>query len=93
MRLDRAAELVEFEASPTTEPLYPIYATFPRIWGMDALTDQLIAGLVMKIVGGAILWVVIATIFFRWGREETTEGWEALRFRDVEREIRTGRGR
>ena len=24
MRLDRAAELVEFEASPTTEPLYPI---------------------------------------------------------------------
>jgi putative membrane protein len=76
-----------------TEPLYPIYATFPRIWGLDPLTDQLIAGLVMKLVGGAILWVVIATIFFRWGREETTEGWDALRFRDVEREIRTGMGR
>ena len=76
-----------------TEPLYPVYATFPRIWGLDPLTDQLIAGLVMKIVGGAILWVVIATIFFRWGREEMTEGWDALRFRDVEREIRTGMGR
>ena len=76
-----------------TEPLYPVYATFPRIWGLDPLTDQLIAGLVMKLVGGAILWVVIATIFFRWGREETTEGWDALRFRDVEREIRTGMGR
>jgi putative membrane protein len=76
-----------------TEPLYPIYATFPRIWGIDALTDQLIAGLVMKLVGGAILWVVIAAIFFRWGREETTEGWDALKFRNVEREIRSGMGR
>ena len=25
--------------------LYPVYATFPRIWGICALTDQLIAGL------------------------------------------------
>jgi putative membrane protein len=76
-----------------TEPLYPIYATFPRIWGMDALTDQLVAGLVMKLVGGAILWAVIAAVFFRWGREETTEGWDALKFRNVEREIRAGMGR
>jgi putative membrane protein len=76
-----------------TEPLYPIYATFPRIWGIDPLTDQLIAGLVMKLVGGAILWVVIAAIFFRWGHEETTEGWDALKFRNVEREIRAGMGR
>jgi putative membrane protein len=76
-----------------TEPLYPVYASFPRIWGLDPLTDQLIAGLVMKLVGGAILWVVIASIFFRWAREETTEGWDALKFRNVEREIRTGMGR
>ena len=76
-----------------SEPLYPIYATFPRIWGMDALTDQLVAGLLMKIVGGAILWGVIAAVFFRWGREETTEGWDALKFRNVEREVRAGMGR
>ena len=76
-----------------TTPLYPIYATFPRIWGLDPLTDQMIAGLTMKLVGGAILWVMIAAIFFRWGKEETTEGWDALRFRDVEHEIRTGLGR
>ena len=25
--------------------LYPVYGTFPRIWGMSALTDQLVAGL------------------------------------------------
>ena len=73
-----------------THPLYPIYATFPRIWGISPLTDQLIAGLVMKLVGGAILWVVIAVVFFRWGHEEETHGWDALKFRNVEREIRTG---
>ena len=76
-----------------TEPLYPIYATFPRIWGIDPLTDQLVAGLVMKLVGGLILWVVITAIFFRWGHEETTQGWDALKFRNVEREIRAGMGR
>ena len=41
-------------------PLYPVYATFPRIWGMSALTDQLIAGLIMKLAGGLLLWTVIA---------------------------------
>lgn len=73
-----------------SEPLYPVYATFPRIWGLDALTDQLVAGLVMKLVGGAILWAVITVVFFRWGRQETTEGWDALKFRNVERELRAG---
>jgi putative membrane protein len=71
-----------------TRPLYPVYATFPRIWGVDALGDQLIAGLVMKLVGGMILWIVIAVVFFRWGRQEEIEGWDALKFRNVERDLR-----
>ena len=29
--------------------LYPVYGTFPRIWGISALNDQLIAGLEMKL--------------------------------------------
>jgi putative membrane protein len=73
-----------------TEPLYPVYAAFPRIWGIDVLSDQLIAGLVMKLVGGAILWAVIAVVFFRWGDQERTEGWDALKFRNVEQEVRAG---
>ena len=43
-----------------TSPLYPVYATFPRIWGIGVMTDQLIAGLLMKLGGGAILWGVLA---------------------------------
>lgn len=67
--------------------LYPVYATFPRIWGVGPLRDQLLAGLIMKLIGSAILWGVIASIFFRWFRQEEREGWDASRWRDVEREI------
>jgi putative membrane protein len=71
-----------------THPLYPVYQGFPRIWGMSVLTDQLVAGLIMKLVGGMILWGVIAVVFFRWGRREERDGFDALRYTDVEREIR-----
>jgi putative membrane protein len=69
-------------------PLYPIYATFPRIWGVSVMTDQLMAGLIMKLVGSAILWVVIAAIFFRWFAAERRTDLDATRYADVEREIR-----
>jgi putative membrane protein len=69
-------------------PLYPIYATFPRLWGISALTDQQSAGLIMKIVGGLFLWVVIAAIFFRWyEREERGQGEDVLLWDDVEHEL------
>jgi putative membrane protein len=69
--------------------LYPVYGTFPRIWGISALTDQLIAGLFMKIVGGLILWGFIAVIFFRWHAREARDGWDALAMREVEHELRS----
>lgn len=69
--------------------LYPVYATFPRIWGMGVLTDQLLAGLIMKLIGGAILWGFITVVFFRWyGQEHREEGWDASLYRDVEHDIR-----
>lgn len=68
--------------------LYPVYAAFPRIWGISALTDQLVAGLIMKIGGGLYLWGFITVIFFRWHAREQREGWDALRWHAVEREVR-----
>jgi hypothetical protein len=54
------------------------------------LTDQTISGLLMKLLGGAILWTALAVIFFRWYRQEhASEGWDALQWRDVESEIRS----
>ena len=54
-----------------SHPLYHVYETFPRLWGISALDDQQTAGLIMKIVAGFYLWTIIAVIFFRWyAREE-----------------------
>lgn len=51
-------------------PIYRVYEDLPRLWGIDVLTDQLVAGLIMKIGGGLVLWVVIGVIFFTWAAEE-----------------------
>ena len=67
--------------------LYPVYGTFPRIWGLSALDDQLIAGLMMKIGGWLILLGFITVIFFRWAARERT-GWDALAMTGVERDLR-----
>lgn len=69
-------------------PLYSFYAHVPRIWGWSTITDQTISGLIMKLVGGFLLWTVIAVIFFKWYQVEQREGWDELKWRDVEREIR-----
>jgi putative membrane protein len=74
--------------------LYPVYGTFPRIWGIDALSDQLLAGLIMKLIGGLILWGFIAVIFFRWhAQERAQDGWDPTALAGVEREIRAGLSR
>jgi len=67
--------------------LYPVYGTFPRIWGISAHSDQLVAGLIMKLAGGAILWGFITVIFFRWHDRERLTGWDPLQLRQVEREV------
>lgn len=71
-------------------PLYPVYATFPRIWGIGPLEDQLIAGLLMKLGGGAILWGFIVAIWFRWYARDARGGFDAVALARVERDVRAG---
>ena len=69
-------------------PLYSFYTRVPRIWGLSAVADQRIAGLEMKILGGAILFAIIAVIWFKWwGQEQKTEGWDALEWGRVDHEL------
>lgn len=70
-----------------SRPLYHVYEQLPRLGGISAITDQRAAGLIMKIVGGAILWSVIAVLFFRWETLERTEGVDALQWRDVTHDL------
>lgn len=54
-------------------PLYRSYEAFPRLWGISALDDMRMAGLIMKIGGGFLLTGVITVLFFRWAGEQERE--------------------
>lgn len=46
-------------------PVYRHYGNQPvRVWGIDAINDQQIAGLIMKIGGGIFLWTIVIYMFF-----------------------------
>ena len=68
--------------------LYPIYGEFPRLWGISAITDQQVAGLIMKIGAGMYLWAIIGVIFFRWYADEERKPRDVLLWDDVERELK-----
>lgn len=46
--------------------LYPFYAAAPRVWGLTALADQQIGGLLMWVPGGLALWIAMTVVWFRW---------------------------
>jgi putative membrane protein len=69
-------------------PIYHFYETIPRWFSIPVLEDQRIAGLEMKILGGLLLWSVIAVLFFRWSsKEERPEVPDVLEWQQVEREL------
>ena len=58
-------------------PFYGIYELSPPFPGPSAREDQQIAGILMKVGGGAIMWTVITILFFRWyNAEERTDAEE-----------------
>lgn len=57
-------------------PIYPVYGDAALAYGLTAVADQTIAGVVMKLGGGLLLWGTIAVIWFRWTKQE--RDWERL---------------
>lgn len=67
-------------------PLYGLYELAPPLWlGFDAVADQQAAGIVMNVVGGFVLWGIIAALFLRWGREQHEADVAVRRAADVGR--------
>lgn len=69
--------------------VYSAYDIPARLWGISVTSDQQVAGLIMKLVGGTYLWALIAIAFFRWAsdQEKTSREPEALTWEQVEREF------
>lgn len=67
----------------STVPIYPIYGDAALAYGLAPLVDQTIAGVIMKLGGGFLLWITIAVIWFRWSSRERQ--WE-----EIETSLRSG---
>lgn len=51
--------------------LYVWYAAAPRTWGLSALDDQKIGGLLMWIPGNLYMFCAIGVVFFIWAKQES----------------------
>jgi putative membrane protein len=70
-----------------SSPLYKFYEHVPHLWGLSTVDDQRLAGLIMKIGGALLLWLIIAVIFFRWAGEEDRRIAARRRWQDLDREL------
>jgi len=66
--------------------IFRFYAEAPRAFGMSAVEDQQLAGGLMKVYAGSILWGVIVVMFFRWYARDRREA-DVLRWEDVQHEL------
>jgi putative membrane protein len=51
-------------------PLYQWYRWSPRVWGLSALDDQHLGGLIMWVPGSLYDWAIMSLIYFRWASRE-----------------------
>ena len=63
-------------------PIYPAYGDAALAFGLTAVQDQTIAGLIMKVAGTLLLWAVIAITWFKWANDEK-------RWDQIEQDLRT----
>ena len=65
--------------------VYKAYDIPNRLWGISVTSDQQVAGLIMKLIGGTYLWVLITFIFFTWAsrHEEAARRGEEYSEREV----------
>jgi putative membrane protein len=64
--------------------VYDFYVDAPRLWGLNALTDQQIAGATMAAEQAVVFFAVFAVLFLRFLQEEQAVGLTApSRFREA----------
>lgn len=63
-------------------PLYGLYELAPPLWlGFNAIADQQAAGIMMNVVGGFVLWGIIASLFLKWAKTQQRDDEGELRER------------
>ena len=55
------------------KPIYQYYVEAPGIWGVGAMADQQVGGLIMKVGGGVLFMAMLVVTFLRWYSREEAE--------------------
>lgn len=55
-------------------PIYSLYELAPPMAGLSAVEDQQVAGLIMKIIGGFIVFGTASVLFFKWAKADEEVG-------------------
>ncbi|TVP79147.1 MAG: cytochrome c oxidase assembly protein [Puniceicoccaceae bacterium] len=55
------------------EPLYPTYEWAPRIIELDPLNDQVLGGIIMKVVNMGFSLTLLGTIFYQWAKKDAAD--------------------
>ena len=50
--------------------IYPFYASAPRLFGLTALADQRLGGVIMWVPAGVVPLIAFTIVFFRWAATE-----------------------
>jgi HAMP domain-containing protein len=53
-----------------TGVVYTYYSHVPRPFSVGVISDQQVAGAIMKVGGTFLIWGIIVVIFFRWAAEQ-----------------------
>jgi putative membrane protein len=67
--------------------IYPFYRESPTLWGLSAVTDQQIAGGIMKLLGSLVLWGFMALAFYRWYESDQALAADDGRWGEIEEEL------
>ncbi len=51
-------------------PLYRLYELAPPVGAHSATSDQVTAGIIMKLGADPIIWLAMGIVFFRWSAAE-----------------------
>ncbi|MGC6455082.1 MAG: cytochrome c oxidase assembly protein [Coraliomargaritaceae bacterium] len=55
------------------EAIYPTYVWAPRIIGLDSLNDQILGGVIMKVINMGFSLTILGTCFYFWARSEAND--------------------
>lgn len=51
--------------------IYAFYASAPRVFGIDVMSDQQVGGMIMWMPGGGLMWFGVGRVFWLWVNKAT----------------------